>query len=482
MKDIICPHCGTAFHVDESTYQTIVSQVRNHMFEEELESRARSIAEQYKSREETERLRAEKEFEAQLMKSKHDYEAKLVKSERDYEAQLASREKSVTELAGEVSRLKSALETYESRKDADLKALEARKSMELSEALVERDKRITELEQAAATRDAEHKMELLQVENNARSSLQEREHEVSVLKAELNNERLSAENRENQLREHHKLQLEDKQAEIERLRDFKLRQSTKMVGETLEQHCYTLFAQAQSMGLYPDAYFDKDNTVVDGTKGDFVFRDYIEGHEYVSVMFEMKNEVDTTATKHRNDDFLDKLDKDRTKKGCEYAVLVSMLEQGNELYDAGIVDKSHRYPKMLVIRPQFFMPVLRIITEGSRKGYMEKQSVIRELEQARNESLDLSRFQDKLDKVKSALNSNYEAAHKKFVMATEGIDKAIEALEKQIVNLRKIKSNFESSEQKLLKAAQLGEEDLTIRKLTYGNPTVRKMMDEADKS
>lgn len=457
-----------AFHVDESTYQTIVSQVRNHLFEEELESRSRSIAEQYKSREEFERLRVEKEFEA-----------RLVSSEREYEAQLVARDKSVSELAGEVSKLKSELEGYERRKDAEFKAFEAQKSKEMSDAVIDKERKIAELERMATAKDAEHKIELLRVESSIKASLQEREQEITSLKAKLNNERLSAENRENQLREHHKLQLEDKQAEIERLRDFKLRQSTKMVGETLEQHCYTLFAQAQSMGMYPDAYFEKDNTVVDGTKGDFVFRDYIEGHEYVSVMFEMKNEMDMTATKHRNDDFLDKLDRDRCKKGCEYAVLVSMLEQGNELYDAGIVDKSHRYPKMLVIRPQFFMPVLRILTEGSRKGYLEKQSVIRELEQVRNESLDLSRFQDKLDKVKNALNSNYESAHKKFVMATEGIDKAIEALEKQIVNLRKIKSNFEASEQKLMKAAQLGDEDLTIRKLTHGNPTVRRMIDDA---
>lgn len=252
-----------------------------------------------------------------------------------------------------------------------------------------------------------------------------------------------------------------------------------MIGESLEQHCAILFSQAQSMGLYPGAVLEKDNVVMDGTKGDFIFRDYIDGCEYISVMFEMKNEIDTTATKHRNDDFLEKLDKDRRKKNCEYAVLVSMLEQGNELYDAGIVDKSYLYPKMLVIRPQFFMPVLRLLTEGAKKSFNEKRNLMIELERARNNSLDFSRFQEKLDKVKNALNNNYEMAHKKFMLATEGIDKTIEALEKQIENLRKVKANFEVSDQRLLKGAALAEDDLTIKKLTHGNPAVRRMIEDA---
>lgn len=459
MKDIICPHCGTAFHVDESTYQTIVSQVRNHLFEEELDKRVESIKEQFKSKEYSNRLKAEKDFEVKI----------------------AKKDKDISELRNNITELKGVISGYDAKKEAELQTLKAVSSKELSEALSNKDKRISELEHEIASKESEYRLKVMEVENSGKSDLQKKQQEIIELKAQLNNEKLSAENRESQLKEYHKIQLEDKQAEIERLRDFKLRQSTKMVGESLEQHCSILFSQAQSMGLYPSASFEKDTIAIEGTKGDFIFRDYIESEEYISVMFEMKNEMDATATKHRNEDFLDKLDKDRQKKGCEYAVLVSMLEQGNELYDAGIVDKSHRYPKMLVIRPQFFMPVLRLLTEGAKKGHIEKRTLIYELEQARNESLDFSRFQDKLDRVKNALNTNYEAAHKKFVAATEGIDKTIEALEKQIDNLKKIKSNFEASDQRLLKATEIGEDDLTVKKLTHGNPTVRKMIEEANK-
>lgn len=459
MKDIICPHCGTAFHVDESTYQTIVSQVRNHLFEEELDKRVESIKEQFKSKEDSNRL----------------------KTEKDFEAKIAKKDKDISELKNNITELKGVISGYDAKKEAELQTLKAVSSKELSEALSNKDRRISELEHEIASKESEYKLKVMEVENSGKSDIQKKQQEIIELKAQLNNEKLSAENRESQLKEYHKIQLEDKQAEIERLRDFKLRQSTKMVGESLEQHCSILFSQAQSMGLYPSASFEKDTIAIEGTKGDFIFRDYIESEEYISVMFEMKNEMDATATKHRNEDFLEKLDKDRQKKGCEYAVLVSMLEQGNELYDAGIVDKSHRYPKMLVIRPQFFMPVLRLLTEGAKKGHIEKRTLIYELEQARNESLDFSRFQDKLDRVKNALNTNYEAAHKKFVAATEGIDKTIEALEKQIDNLKKIKSNFEASDQRLLKATEIGEDDLTVKKLTHGNPTVRKMIEGANK-
>ena len=222
-----------------------------------------------------------------------------------------------------------------------------------------------------------------------------------------------------------------------------MRLSTKMVGETLEQHCSTLFAQAQSMGSFPYATFEKDNTAVERSKGDFIFRDFADGTEYVSVMFEMKNEMD---------DFLDKLDKDRRRKGCEYAVLVSMLEQGNELYDTGIVDKSHVFPKMLVIRPQFFLPVLRLITQTARNGFGERLALMRELDAARSQSMDFARFEEKINKFKTDFNRNITAAHSKFVAATEGIDKTIE---------------------------ELAEERLTVKKLTYGNPAIRRLIDAA---
>ena len=347
------------------------------------------------------------------------------------------------------------------------------------DSLSEKDKRIAELESKIASKDNEHRIAILEERTAGDSKIQRKEQEIVKLQAELKSEKLAAENRENQLRDQHKLQLKDKQDEIDRLKDFKMRLSTKMVGETLEQHCSTQFAQAQSMGLYPDAYFGKDNAVVEHSKGDFIFRDYVDGEEYVSIMFEMKNEVDTTATKHKNDDFLEKLDRDRNLKGCEYAVLVSMLEQGNELYDTGIVDKSYFRPKMIVIRPQFFLPVLRLITEAAKKGFKDRYALQKELAEARSQSMDFAKFEEKINKFRTSFNNNVTAAHKKFVAATEGIDKTIEALEKQIKALRDIKANFEASEQKLLKANELADEDLTVKKLTYGNPNIRKMIEDA---
>lgn len=457
MKDIICPKCGTPFHIDESTYANILSQVRNREFDAEVERRLKEARELLRSEEDVSRLKAEQEHARQL-------------SDKDLE---------ISGLKKDIAALQGALSGFEARKKSDMEALEAKQARDMVSALAEKDRRINELSQSLSQKEGAHKLAILEARNEGKTELNKKEQELAELRSELRNERLSAENRENQLREQHKIQLEDKQGEIDRLKDFKLRLSTKMVGETLEQHCFIQFSQAQSMGMYPGATFEKDNIAVEGSKGDFIFRDYIDGTEYISVMFEMKNEMDATQAKHRNDDFLDKLDKDRQKKNCEYAVLVSMLEQGNELYDTGIVDKGHRYPRMLVIRPQFFLPVLRLLTEGARRGFTERRELLVKLEDARNQSVDLSKFQDKLDRIKNTLSGNYQTAHKKFLEATEGIDKAIAGLEKQIELLRKVRGSFEASDLKLLRAAELGEDDLTIKKLTHGIPSVRKMIEDA---
>lgn len=459
MQDIICPNCGKAFHIDESNYQTIVSQIRNQLFEDELKDRLNSIKEQLKTSD----------------------EAKRISIEKDYDAKLAKKDSDINDLKNTITALKGEISGYNATKEAEIQTIKAENIKTLNEAIKDREKEIVELNQKIINKDHEFELKLLKAESAVKDEIHKKNEEIQTLKNNLENEKLYARDRENQLMIHHKQQLDDKEAEIERLKDFKLRLSTKMVGETLEQHCYNLFSQAQSMGIYTNAIFEKDNIAIDGTKGDFIFRDYIGEDEYVSIMFEMKNEMETTATKHRNDDFLEKLDKDRTKKKCEYAVLVSMLEQDNEVYNAGIVDKSHRYPKMLVIRPQFFLPVLRIISEGAKKGYMEKRDLIFELEKAKTESLDLSNFQQKLDNVKIALNKNYEAAHKKFVAAYEGLDKAIEGLEKQIDTLKKIKANFEASDGKLGGLIKISEDNLTFKKLTYANPTVKKLIEEANK-
>lgn len=457
MKDITCPKCGTVFQVDESHYAEILSQVRTKEFDNELSRREKELKKQFEMQKESLRLSTEKEFEQQL----------------------ARKEIEIGELTTKITRLDGVIAGSEANLKSKLSELETRKQEEFYKAIEKKKDEITELEKQLRNKDSEHKLALLEERNRGNEVLQNKENEIVRLRSELDSNRLAAENRESQLREQYKMQLDDKQAEIERLKDFKMRLSTKMVGETLEQHCANLFANAQSLGLYPDALFIKDNTVMDHSKGDFIFRDYIDETEYVSVMFEMKNEMDTTATKHRNDDFLDKLDKDRRKKGCEYAVLVSMLEQDSELYNSGIVDKSYRYPKMLVIRPQFFLPVLRLITEGSRKGFAEREALRRELEAARSHSLDFAKFEDKINRFRTSFNNNVMAAHKKFTAATEGIDKTIEALEKQIKALRDIKANFEASEQKLLKANEIADENLTVKKLTHGNPNIRRLIEEA---
>lgn len=449
MREIVCPNCHTTFQVDESTYAAILTQVRGKEFNEEVGRRAAELKQQYEAKEAAVRLEVEK----------------------SYDKQLADKSKTLADAQTEITRLHGEIAAYDARKQVELAELDKVK-----------DRQIAELKSQLNEQNARLEVELLKERTAGETRLQAKENELTELRGKIDAEKLLAENRESQLREQHQLQLKDKQDEIDRLKDFKMRLSTKLVGESLEQHCAMLFEQAQCTGLYPEATFDKDNLAVEHSKGDFIFRDFIDGEEYVSVMFEMKNESDgsAAANKHRNLDFVDKLDKDRKRKGCEYAVLVSMLEQGNELYDQGIVDMSHRYPKMLVIRPQFFMPVLRLITESAKRGFRERLALTRELAEAREQTADFSRFEDKLNRFRESFNKRVISAHKKFTDATEGIDKTIEALEKQIAKLREIKASFEASERELLKADEMTQKDLTVKKLTHGAPSVRRMIEEGN--
>lgn len=466
MKDIQCPNCGTTFQVDDSTYESIVAQVRSKVFKEELQARLDEAEKQFKAREENIRLVVEKSYEDKLRKEFGK----------------------INSLNNEITRLTEAVATFDEKKASELALLEAAKAKELlliqdehNKLLSEKEKEIANLNTVISDNDHKYRVGLLEAQNSGNVSLQKKEQELAELRAQMNACILSAEKREAELREMYHNQLQGKQDEIDRLKDFKMRMSTKMVGESLEQHCLTLFQKAQCIGAFEEATFEKDNNAIEHSKGDFIFRDYVDGEEYVSVMFEMKNEMDATAIKHRNDDFLEKLDKDRQRKGCEYAVLVSMLEQDNELYNTGIVDMSHQFPKMLVIRPQFFLPVLRLISEASRKGFMEKHELERELELAHSQTLDLTRFEERIDKVKKHLSDNTNAAHKKFASAIGGIDKIIENLEKQIKSLRDVKANFEASDMKLLKTNEYVDENLTVKKLTYGIPTVKQMIQDAKK-
>ena len=269
-----------------------------------------------------------------------------------------------------------------------------------------------------------------------------------------------------QLNEEHRILLEAKQKEVEFYKDLKARMSTKMIGETLEQHCSILFEQTLRAAM-PNAYFEKDNDDTEGSKGDFIFRDFVNGEEYVSIMFEMKNEADTTKKKHKNEHFFEKLDKDRTKKGCEYAVLVSLLEPDNELYNGGIVDVSHRYDKMFVVRPQCFIPIINLIVKANQKTI----EVQRQLAIAKSQSLDVTKFENKLNEFKEKFGKNYLKANEKF-------NEAIKAIDQTIIQLENIKAALLGSDEQLQKA-NIRAQNLTIKTLTHGNPTMKKLFKDA---
>lgn len=446
MKEIKCPNCHTTFSVDDNDYAAILSQVKNQEFDAELDKRIQEISRQY-----------DENAKAAQIIARQEFDIKLADKERELEL-----------MSNRLRILDERISTFEALKKTEIDTIKAQNQA----TVIQFQSDIKELanKHSRLIDEAKHKAQL---------DIVEREQRINELNARLKGQQTEADMRIREIKEQHQVQLRDKEAEIERLRDFKARLSTKMLGESLEIHCANVFANAQSMGLFPEARFDKDNDIHTGTKGDFIFRDYIDGHEYISIMFEMKNEADSTATKHRNTDFIEKLNKDRTDKHCEYAVLVTMLELNNPVYDNGIVDMSHRYPKMLVIRPQFFLPLLRILTQSAKQNINIISDLRQQLEVAKAETLDVAKFEEKLNRFRSNFDRNVTAAHSKFQSAVTGIDKVIADLEKQIATLRSVKANFESSEQKLLKANQIVDEDFTIKKLTYGNPGMRKRFADA---
>lgn len=306
----------------------------------------------------------------------------------------------------------------------------------------------------------------MQERNKSQQMLQEKESKIAQLKSEAELEKTRAQVHEAELIKQHQNELKAKQELVDYYKDLKTRMSTKMVGETLEIHCSTLFNQ-MLRPVMPNAYFEKDNDATDGTKGDFIFRDSEDGTEYVSIMFEMKNEMDTTASKHKNEDFFKKLDEDRRKKGCEFAVLVTLLEPDSELYNGGIVDVSHRYEKMYVIRPQFFIPLITLLVQTSKKSLEYKKQLIL----AQSKEVDVINFENKLVDFKTKFSRHYELASKKF-------DDAVKQIDDTIAKLQKIKENLLGSENNLRLANQ-DTEELTIRKLTYKNPTMKQKFEEA---
>lgn len=486
MKVLKCPHCKNAFTVDDEMFESIANQVRNTAFNEEVERRANELLDKAAAEYKMQRLNDEQSFEKKF----HDQERKL--AERDAEIALLKEnlanaaEKKQLEMADEMARkdaliakVQEQLNAVTATKQMEMESQLLKKEQQHKDALAEKDRTIYDLKSTIAQSDGARRVAILEEQKKAATLIQKKEAEIADLRNKIETEKKDAATQIASLKERHMMIVSEKDKEIQYHKDFKARLSTKMIGETLEIHCQTLFNQAQSMGMFPDAYFAKDNDARTGSKGDFIFRDYVDSREYISIMFEMKNESDSGSTKHKNDDFLEKLDKDRREKNCEYAVLVSMLERDNELYNDGIVNKSHRYPKMYVIRPQMFMTLIALLCQASRKSLAEIQSLRAELEVAKAQSIDVTNFEKRRDQFALSFGKLVEAHIKKHNDAIGGIDKVIESLEKQVSTLRKVKELFETSEQKLLRANESVETDFTIKKLTYGNPTMKAKFEEA---
>ena len=404
MQEIRCPKCGEVFQVDENGYNQIATQVRDKEFTIELERREKE-------------LEAKREQELQLIR---------LEEEKEYAASIA-------------------------QKDTEIAA---------------RDKKIIELEARLANSETEKRLAVAQAVEEKTVEINKKTMKIAELKGELDNKEVKNRLSEQSLKEQYEEKLKLKDEQIDYYKDFKARQSTKMIGESLEQHCLTQFNSIR-MTAFPNAYFEKDNDARSGSKGDFIYRECgDDGTEFISIMFEMKNEADTTATKHKNEDFFKELDKDRKEKGCEYAILVSLLEIDNELYNGGIVDVSYRYPKMYVIRPQFFIPMITLLRNAALNSLQYKQ----ELQIVKNQQVDIIHFEENMNAFKEGFARNYRLASEKFATAIDEIDKTID-------HLQKTKAALLSSENNLRLANNKADE-LSIKKLTKNAPSVKAMFDE----
>lgn len=453
MHEVICPHCGKAFKIDEAGYSNILKQVRDSEFEKQLHERL-ELAEQDK-RNAIELAQSRLAGELQKAAAARDAEIQELKAMLD--ASDMARKLAVTEAL-------SALEKERDRLAGELE--QARRDGQAASRLAEAGL-ANELQKAAAIKDSEIqglKARLDGIEVAQKLAITEAvsvvEKERDELKSSLKQSELEKQLAEKSLKDKYETQLKDRDEAIERLRDMKARLSTKMVGETLEQHCETEFNRIRATA-FPRAYFEKDNDVRTGSKGDYIFRDSDEaGTEIVSIMFEMKNECDSTATKNRNEDFLKELDRDRVEKGCEYAVLVSLLEPESELYNTGIVDVFHRYPKMYVVRPQFFIPIITLLRNAAMNSLKYKS----ELALVKAQNVDITSFENDLDSFKTAFSRNFDLASRRFQAAIEEIDKSIDHLQKTKDALLGTDRNLRLANDKA--------QDVTIKKLTRGNPTM----------
>lgn len=458
MQEIRCPRCGEVFQVDETGYDQIARQVRDKEFARELERSRKELDDKHQSQLQVIRLQ-EEQARAESLRCK---DAELTEMEQTIRALQAQLDASETEKELAIAQ---ALE----KKNQELTKEAAAHTEQLSQKDADISKcrqTITELEAKLAASETDKKLAVAQAVETKNQELSHKDTQIVTLQGEVKNReaenRLNAKNLQEQYEE--KLRLKDEQ--IEYYRDFKARQSTKMIGESLEQHCLTQFNSLR-MTAFPNAYFEKDNDARTGSKGDFIYRECGEdGTEFISIMFEMKNEADATAAKHRNEDFFKELDKDRREKNCEYAILVSLLEMDSELYNGGIVDVSYKYPKMYVIRPQFFIPIITLLRNASLKSLQYRQ----ELQVVRNQQIDILHFEENMQAFKDGFNRNYRIASERFATAIDEIDKSI-------THLQKIKDALLSSENNLRLANNKAEE-LSIKRLTKNAPTVKAMFDQ----
>lgn len=426
MNEIKCPNCGTVFQIDEQDYESIVKQIRDKEFEQEIKLRE----EQYKK---------DKEQTIKIME---------IEASKKLEEELSKKKL-------EIVNLQRQIETTEQ----EIKLTTEKK---YTEEIKQKEIEITKLKGEIQLKNTEKELALKEITNN-------KDKEIEALNTKIETNKNEYLIKEQSLKEKYEEKIKDKDEQIAYYKDFKARQSTKMIGESLEQHCNNEFNKIRP--LFKNVYFEKDNDARTGSKGDFIFREEdLDGTEIISIMFEMKNEADMTATKHKNEDFFKELDKDRKEKNCEYAVLVSLLEIDNEYYNNGIVDVSHKFEKMYVIRPQFFIPLITLLRGAALKSLKYKK----QLQIVQNQNVDISRFEDKLNNFKDTFGRNYRLASEKF-------NKAIEEIDKTIDHLQKTKENLLSSENNL-RLANNKAEDLTIKRLTSGNETMKEMFANLEKN
>ncbi|GFE98093.1 DUF2130 domain-containing protein [Gluconobacter sp. Gdi] len=532
MHEIICPHCGKAFKIDESGYADILKQVHDSEFEAQLHERL-ALAEQdkqnalelakTKATSELQQAASAKNAEIQELKAKLDAgevarqlavtEAlAAVEKERDLLSNELERARHDKQAAAELAETKllNELQRAAAVKDAEVQDLKSKldagevaRQLAVAEALgaveKERDTLANELEQAKRDKQASYELAEAKLANELHKAAAIKDTEIQGLKAQLeaaeierklaiteavnvvekerdalktglDRSELEKQLAEKSLKDKYETQIKDRDDAIERLRDMKARLSTKMVGETLEQHCETEFNRLRATA-FPRSYFEKDNDARTGSKGDYIFRDSDEaGTEIVSIMFEMKNENDHTTTKNKNEDFFKELDKDRIEKECEYAILVSLLEPDSELYNSGIVDVSHRYPKMYVVRPQFFIPIITLLRNAAINSLQYKS----ELALVKAQNIDVTNFEDQLEEFKAAFGKNYDLASRRFQTAIDEIDKSID-------HLQKIKDALLGADRNL-RLANNKAQDVTIKRLTKGNPTMAEKFSDLKKN